>query len=299
MIIKYLLWLSAGFSCLFCIWTHICFAPAGLLSRQWPEVYQLCHTFLHVARVRKHTAVWESHAKHGHARIAREARAIMRIAREAHAILTWPCVFWIAQGAKTCYKIWYLGPLPTAQRLGKNRPYADWRRLNLLVDSRRTSPETQTQIWKWLRQWPHRTPVVQCTLPTNSIRLAAAVVSNNGRRSTATAASWWCAEAEVETPLARFLRNSRLRTWWTFKLRRWHWGHGSHSQRSENCQRQCLSFNYAQSSQALERDGRYGGFQTGNTVTWLTNNHDGSLTYLILRCQLGQRCSAVALAKQK
>ena len=36
----------------------------------------------------------------------------------------------------------------------------DWHRLNLLTDSRRTSQETQTQIWNWLRQWPPCTPVV-------------------------------------------------------------------------------------------------------------------------------------------
>ena len=34
-----------------------------VLCRQWPEVYDLCHTFLHVARVKKHTAVRESHVK--------------------------------------------------------------------------------------------------------------------------------------------------------------------------------------------------------------------------------------------
>ena len=32
-------------------------------TRQWPEVYDLCHTFLHVALVRKHTNMRESHAK--------------------------------------------------------------------------------------------------------------------------------------------------------------------------------------------------------------------------------------------
>ena len=32
-------------------------------SRQWPEVYDLCHTFLHVARVRKHTDMLELYAK--------------------------------------------------------------------------------------------------------------------------------------------------------------------------------------------------------------------------------------------
>ena len=30
--------------------------------RQWPEVYELCHTFLHVVRVKKSTAMRESHA---------------------------------------------------------------------------------------------------------------------------------------------------------------------------------------------------------------------------------------------
>ena len=34
--------------------------------------------------------------------------------------------------------------------------------------SRRTSPETQTQIWNWLRQRPHRT---QAVMPTNSTLL--------------------------------------------------------------------------------------------------------------------------------
>ena len=33
-------------------------------------------------------------------------------------------------------------------------------RLNLLTGSGRTSPETQTHIWTWLRQPPHSTPVV-------------------------------------------------------------------------------------------------------------------------------------------
>ena len=43
-------------------------------------------------------------------------------ARETRPILAWPCVFWLAQRAKTSNKIWYLGPpsrcqwqwLPTA-----------------------------------------------------------------------------------------------------------------------------------------------------------------------------------------
>ena len=35
-----------------------------LSSRQWPEVYDSCHTFLDVARVKQHTAMRESHAFH-------------------------------------------------------------------------------------------------------------------------------------------------------------------------------------------------------------------------------------------
>ena len=38
----------------------------------------------------------------------------------------------------------------------------DWRRLNLLTDSRRRSPETQRQFWNWLRQLPYSTQVVNC-----------------------------------------------------------------------------------------------------------------------------------------
>ena len=33
----------------------------------------------------------------------------------SRAILACPCVFWLAQRAKTCDKIWYLGPLPNDQ----------------------------------------------------------------------------------------------------------------------------------------------------------------------------------------
>ena len=50
--------------------------------RQWPEVYDLRHTFLHVARVRKHTDMRELHAfqkTHGHARTRFACNA--RIAR--------------------------------------------------------------------------------------------------------------------------------------------------------------------------------------------------------------------------
>ena len=54
-----------------------------IVSRQWPEVYDLCHTCLHVSRVRKHTDMRECNSR-----------------------------IWLAQRAKTCGKIWYLRPLP-------------------------------------------------------------------------------------------------------------------------------------------------------------------------------------------
>ena len=40
----------------------VCLSSLAALLRQWPEVYDLCHTFLHVARVKKPTAMRESHA---------------------------------------------------------------------------------------------------------------------------------------------------------------------------------------------------------------------------------------------
>ena len=48
------------------------------LSRQWPKVYDLCHTFLHIVQVKQHTAMQESHPK------------------------------------RVRFKIWYLLPLPTS-----------------------------------------------------------------------------------------------------------------------------------------------------------------------------------------
>ena len=35
--------------------------------RQWPEVYDSCHTFLHIVQVRKHKDMQESHVFHMHA----------------------------------------------------------------------------------------------------------------------------------------------------------------------------------------------------------------------------------------
>ena len=62
-------------------------------SRQWPEVYDLCHTFLHVEQVKKHMAMPESHV------LFKEKTEKKRV------ILAWPCVFLLVQRAKTCNKI--------------------------------------------------------------------------------------------------------------------------------------------------------------------------------------------------
>ena len=43
-------------------YTNFCFEGCFRHSRQWPEVYDLCHTFLHVAQVKKPTAMRELHA---------------------------------------------------------------------------------------------------------------------------------------------------------------------------------------------------------------------------------------------
>ena len=43
---------------------RLALAAAAACLRQWPKVYDLCHTFLHVARVRKHTDMRELHVFH-------------------------------------------------------------------------------------------------------------------------------------------------------------------------------------------------------------------------------------------
>ena len=74
-----------------------CRAQDGLLaSRQWPKVCELCHTFLHVARVRNYIDMQELlvfQKTQGHVRIA-------------HITCPWWCqyVFWLAQRAKCATK---------------------------------------------------------------------------------------------------------------------------------------------------------------------------------------------------
>ena len=52
--------------------------------------------------------------------IFKSRSGILRFAREKRTILACPCVFWLVQRAKTCDKIWYLGPLPILHSLFKD-----------------------------------------------------------------------------------------------------------------------------------------------------------------------------------
>ena len=57
-----------------------------LSSRQWPEVYDLCHTFLHIVRVRKHTNMRELHAKRvqcSHVRVFSDSRNVQKSATKS------------------------------------------------------------------------------------------------------------------------------------------------------------------------------------------------------------------------
>ena len=92
---------------------------------------------------------------------------------------------------------------------------ADWRRLNLLTDSRRTSPETQTQIWNWLRQLPPRTQVVHCL---QTVHCWLPLMRQRWENS------WILSSRLMMTPCARnasykISRNRPIRTALTFRMR--------------------------------------------------------------------------------
>ena len=75
-------------------------------TRQWPKVYDLCHTFLHVTLARKHTDMQELQAKRVQFSHSKCVQFLMPMCfLEMRAILTCPCVFWLAQHTKTCNKI--------------------------------------------------------------------------------------------------------------------------------------------------------------------------------------------------
>ena len=124
-------------------------ASIAMTTRQWPEVYDSCHTFLHVARVRKHTD---------------KTRAILACpcVFKTRAILACPCVFWFAQRAKTCDKIWFLGPLPNDYALSRSQQswHQCWGRdllPHLLREFLATGLVPQPwHPWSWMKHsvWP-------------------------------------------------------------------------------------------------------------------------------------------------
>ena len=67
----------------------------------------------------------------------------------------------------------------------------DWHKLNLLIGSQRSSPETQTQIWNWRRQQPPRTQVVHC-LQTVHCRSSHPVHRSDTAYKQYTAGCPWC-----------------------------------------------------------------------------------------------------------
>ena len=134
-------------------------SPALLLeaATMWaigsdPEVYDLCPTFARCA----------SQKTHGHARIARETHGHARIARVLRVILACPCFFWLTQRAKTCDKIWYLGPLRhcllskrRARHLlqgGLRQIIGNWQKALKGKQGYGNKTTYQQQGWKWTDQ---------------------------------------------------------------------------------------------------------------------------------------------------
>ena len=115
----------------------------------------------------------------------------------------------------------------------------DWRRLNLLIDSRRTSHETETQIWNRLKQRPHPTQVVHCLQTVrcwlhlmrqrwqNSWILSSRLMTIPWARNATYENSW---KLRIRTALTFWCRHRRL----YFKL-----------SQTQNYQRMHISFEYA------------------------------------------------------
>ena len=112
----------------------------------------------------------------------------------------------------------------TAQWLG-----LCWRGLTEaeLADSRRTSPETQKQIWNWLRQLPPSTPVVHylqtvhCWLPLRQLWQKSCILSSRLMttpyveeilptrfQETAQSEQHWHSDADIEGFICRKLKVS-------------------------------------------------------------------------------------------
>ena len=127
------------------------------------------------------------------------------------------CTYWTAQ---------WRSDLVTAD--------ADWHRLNLLTDS--TSPETQTQIWNWLRQRPPRTFGVHCLQTVHCCASTMAEQLHPQQPSHDYTICGTYATYEIQVS-----RNSPIRTALTFRcrLRR------LYLSQTQRYQRMLISFEYA------------------------------------------------------
>ena len=114
---------------------------------------------------------------------------------------------------------------------------ADRHRLNLLTDSRLTSPETQTQIWNWLRQLPPRTFVVHCLQTVHCCACPASTMAEQlhpQQPSHDYTICWRYATYEIS-------RNCPIRTALTFLCRH----RRLYLSQTQNYQRMHISFEYA------------------------------------------------------
>ena len=130
------------------------------------------------------------------------------------------CTYWTAQ---------WRSDLVTAD--------ADWHRLNLLTDS--TSPETQTQIWNWLRQRPPRTFVVHCLQTVHCCACPASTMAEQLHPQQPSHDYTIC--GTYATYEIQVSRNSPIRTALTFRcrLRR------LYLSQTQRYQRMLISFEYA------------------------------------------------------
>ena len=118
---------------------------------------------------------------------------------------------------------------------------ANWRRLDLLTDSRRTSQETKTQIWNWIRHLPHHKNggVNRVYTAYKGYTAGCSWCVNNGRTAASSAAISSRHHPQEMLP-TRFSKNCPIKKASTFRYR--------HRRlvllQTQNYQRMHISFEY-------------------------------------------------------
>ena len=107
---------------------------------------------------------------------------------------------------------------------------ADWRRLNLLTDSRRT-----TQIWNWLRQLQHHTQVIHCL---QTVHCWLPLMCQRWENSWILISWWHHAQEMLAT---RFQETTQSEQHWHFQCRHLR----LYLSQTQNYQRMHISFEYA------------------------------------------------------